>query len=65
MSEIQIKCECGAIYQRAENVTSYEDKGHFDCQVCGKEIASWHSSRWPSFALLEKPEKKRDVAHEP
>ncbi|GLS44456.1 hypothetical protein GGR33_001555 [Methylobacterium brachythecii] len=55
MSETQIRCECGAIYQRVEDEQALDEKGSFECGLCGKEIESWYTNRWPRFVLLEKP----------
>ncbi|MCE4226579.1 hypothetical protein HCU64_22815 [Methylobacterium sp. C25] len=55
MSTTQIKCKCGALYQRVEDEQPLEEKGSFECGLCGKEIERWSSTHWPSFVLIEKP----------
>jgi len=53
----EIKCSCGAVYERTEDKVIFRDKDNFQCRVCGEEIESWNGSRIPRFHLIYDPRK--------
>jgi hypothetical protein len=53
----EVKCSCGAVYERTEQKVPFRDQDNFLCQVCGEELDSWSSSRIPRFRLIYDPRK--------
>jgi hypothetical protein len=51
-----IKCQCGAVYEREEHKLTVRDRDSFNCNLCGHEIESWSSSRFPTFRLIKRPD---------
>ncbi len=47
---------CGAEYEVTYTKTGFWQEDMEPCQVCGKELASWNSTRVPSFRLVKRPE---------
>jgi uncharacterized protein (DUF983 family) len=51
------KCpHCGAEYDVTYSRLMWREKDSANCRVCGKEMASWDSSREPSFRLVKPPD---------
>ena len=57
-----IKCSCGAEYNRADTKFLITHKGNASCEVCGSILESWDSSHVPSFELIRRPDRKPDRA---
>jgi transposase-like protein len=55
-------CQCGAIYERAEQKAILREEGRFSCHVCGQNLESWSAShaRKPTFKLVKRPETDTD-----
>jgi hypothetical protein len=47
---------CGAVYEVTTTKVIFRDQDSENCEVCGKELASWSSSRIPHFKLIKRPE---------
>lgn len=58
MFEEKKTCECGAVYEVDYDKVPFRDQDSYDCDVCGKELDRWSSSRIPKFRLITKPPKK-------
>jgi hypothetical protein len=54
----EIKCTCGAIWERTEVETMARDRDDFQC-TCGRTLETWNRSRVPQFRLLKAPDEKR------
>lgn len=50
-----LTCKCGAVYQREIQKDTVRDIDSFNCVVCGCELKSWSTSRWPHYFLISKP----------
>ncbi|ADP70501.1 hypothetical protein Rvan_1233 [Rhodomicrobium vannielii ATCC 17100] len=49
--------ECGSLYSVVEHRLPVRDKDSANCIVCGHELASWNSTTFPVFTLIEKGKK--------
>jgi hypothetical protein len=54
----EIKCTCGAIWERTEVQTEARDSDDFQC-TCGRTLETWNRSRVPQFRLLKAADEKR------
>jgi hypothetical protein len=54
----EIKCTCGAIWERTEVQTEARDRDDFQC-TCGRTLETWNRSRVPQFLLLKAADEKR------
>jgi hypothetical protein len=54
----EIKCTCGAIWERTEVQTDARDRDDFQC-TCGRTLETWNRSRVPQFRLLKAADEKR------
>jgi hypothetical protein len=54
----EIKCTCGAIWERTEVQTEARDSDDFQC-TCGRTLETWNRSRVPQFGLLKAADEKR------
>jgi hypothetical protein len=54
----EIKCTCGAIWERIEVQTEARDSDDFQC-TCGRTLETWNRSRVPQFRLLKAADEKR------
>jgi hypothetical protein len=54
----EIKCTCGAIWERTEVQTAARDRDDFQC-TCGRTLETWNRSRVPQFRLLKAADEKR------
>ena len=57
-----IKCNCGAEYNRADTKFLITHKGDAFCEVCGSILESWDSTHVPSFELIRRPDGEPDRA---
>lgn len=51
-------CECGAVYEVGSVKFPVRDQDSYDCDVCGKQLDKWSSSRIPTFKLIKRPDGK-------
>jgi hypothetical protein len=54
----EIKCTCGAVWERTEVQTEARDSDDFQC-TCGRTLETWNRSRVPQFRLLKAADEKR------
>jgi len=52
---IIVSCECGAVYEQTEIITSNWIEDSVDCQICGHELNSWRGNKVRSFNLIRNP----------
>jgi predicted SprT family Zn-dependent metalloprotease len=53
MPTILVHCECGAAFERTDQVRDDPESGRYACPSCGRELASWDSSRHPEYRFVE------------
>jgi hypothetical protein len=53
----EVKCKCGAVYERTEEKVIFRDQDSFQCRLCGETLETWSSSRIPVFRLIKEPEE--------
>jgi hypothetical protein len=51
---------CGSVYEVKHHQVPVKDIDSFDCLVCGGELDSWKSTRYPIFALKTRAPWPRD-----
>jgi hypothetical protein len=54
----EIKCTCGAIWERTEVETAVRERDDFQC-TCGRTLETWNRSRVPQFRRLRAPDDRR------
>jgi hypothetical protein len=54
----EITCECGPVYERAEEKLRFRDGGSTAYRYCGATLESWSGSRIPVFRLIKEPDAK-------
>ncbi len=50
MTVTNVTCECGAVYRREVQRDIVRDTDSFNCIVCGRQMESWSTSRWPRYS---------------
>ena len=51
---------CGTTYEVKYHQVPVKDIDSFDCLVCGQELDSWKSTRYPIFTLKNRAPWPRD-----
>lgn len=56
VSGSEVKCKCGAVYERGEIKLPVRDKDSYECSVCGETLDRWNASRIPTYKLISRPD---------
>jgi hypothetical protein len=51
MNAMLVSCDCGATFERTEEISESRETGCFNCPGCGSQVASWTSRRHPEYQL--------------
>lgn len=53
--------QCGSVYEVVYRQVPMKDIDSANCHVCGQELDSWKSTRYPSFTLKTRAEWPRPL----
>jgi hypothetical protein len=49
------RCNCGAVYERTEEIVDVRERSDFQCLLCREVIESWHSASVPKYRFIAGP----------
>jgi hypothetical protein len=64
MTTSQVKCPCGAIYERTEISAAPRETYGFDCAVCGKTLELFTTTKAPNYRLISGPVRMPETPSE-
>jgi hypothetical protein len=64
MTTSQVKCPCGAIYERTEFSAAPRETYGFDCAVCGKTLELFTTTKAPNYRLISGPVRMPETPSE-